>query len=251
MLLSLSETTVDRRAGLLNVIDVIVAPRSAFERLRIVPTWGWAFLVATLLGIAGSLLIQPAVLHGIDKSLPAQLAANPQIAKLPADQQAKAIERGISVTKVIVRAAWVFVPIGLLLVGVVQALALTIANATSRGDGNFGKFFAMSQTIAVIGTGLSSLILALIVVIKGADNFDSQSAVIATVPSLALLAPGVKGALAGFLGALNIFNVWATALLAIGATIVGKVKPAAAWAAAIVILLCTAAFMAYGAAQQG
>jgi hypothetical protein len=251
MLLSLSETTVDRRGGLLNVIDVIVAPKTAFERLRVVPTWGWAFLVATLLGIAGSLLIQPAVLHAIDKSLPAQLAATPQIAKLPADRQAEAIAQALAFTKVVLRFQWLFVPIALLLAGVVQALALTIASAASHGDGSFGKFFALSETVTVVGSGLASFILALIVVIKGTDSFDSQNAVIGSIPSLALLVPGVKGALAGFLGALNIFSLWATALLAIGATIVGKVKASAAWTAAIVLLLLTAAFMAYGGAQQG
>jgi hypothetical protein len=249
--LSLSETTVDRRSGLLNVIDVIIAPKAAFSRLRVVPTWGWAFLVATLLGIASSLVIEPATLHALDKSLPAQLAANPNIAKLPQAQQAQAIDRTIGAMKTMIRFQWIFVPIALLLVGLFQALALTIANAASRGEGTFGKFFALSETVMVVGSGLASLILALIVVIKGVDSFDSQNAVIASLPSLALLVPGVKGAAAGFLLALNVFNLWATALLAIGATIVGKVKPAASWAAAIAMLLCTAVFMAYGSAQQG
>jgi hypothetical protein len=249
--LSLSETTVDRRSGLLNVIDVIVAPKAAFERVRIVPTWGWAFLVTSLLGIAGTLVIEPALLHAMDKSLPAQLAASPQIAKMPADQQAAAIGRAIGVSKTLAQFTWVFVPISLLLIGVVQALAMTIANAATRGDGSFGKYFALSETIMVVGTGLSSLVLALIVTIKGSGAFDSPTAIQSTVPSLALLAPGLKGALGAFLGALNVFYLWATALLAIGMTIVGRVKAAAAWSTAIVLLLLTAAFAAYGAVARG
>lgn len=249
--MSLSETTVDARSGLLNVIDVIVAPKTAFERIRIVPSWGWAFLVASLLGIAGSLVIEPALLHAMDKSLPAQLAASPEIAKLPADQQTAAIERALAVSKTIARISWIFVPVTLLLIGVVQALAMTIANAAAHGDGSFGKYFALSETITVVGTGLSSLVLAAIVAIKGSGAFDSTTAIQSSVPSLALLVPGLKGAAAGFLGALNVFYLWATALLAIGMTVVGRIKAGAAWSTAIVLLILTAAFAAYGAAQQG
>jgi hypothetical protein len=241
MLLSLSETTVDRRSGLLNVIDVIVAPKAAFSRLRIVPTWGWAYLVAVLLGIASALMIEPATLHAVDKSLPAQLAANPAITKLPSAQQAAAIERTLAMTHTMVQFQWILIPIALLVAGLVQALVLMIASAASRGDGTFGKFFALSQTVMVVGSGLSSLVLGLIVVLKVPDSF----------PSLALLAPGVKGAAGGFLAGLSVFNLWTTALLALGATIVGKVKPAAAWTAAIVMLLFTAVFMAFSSAQQG
>lgn len=247
--MSLSETTVDRRSGLLNVIDVIVAPRAAFERVRIVPTWGWAFLVTSLLGIAGSLVIEPALLHAMDKSLPAQLALNPQIAKMPADQQAAAIARAIAFSKLVAQFSWIFVPISLLLIGAVQALAMTIANAASRGDGSFGKYFALSVTIMIVGTGLSSLVLALIVAIKGPSAFESPNAIQSAIPSLGLLAPGLRGALGAFLGALNVFYLWATALLAIGMTVVGRVKAGAAWSTAIVLLLFTAAFAAYGAAR--
>ena len=82
--MSTSPDTVGARPGLSNIVDIIVSPNAAFDRLRAVPTWGWAFLVATLLGIAGAIVIGPAVAHALDASMPAQLAANPQIAKLSA-----------------------------------------------------------------------------------------------------------------------------------------------------------------------
>ena len=249
--MSLSESTVDRRSGLLNVIDVIVAPKAAFERVRIVPTWGWAFLVTSLLGIAGTLVIEPALLHAMDKSLPAQLAANPQIAKMPADQQAAAIAKALAFSKLVAQFSWIFVPVSLLFIGVVQALAMTIANAAGGGDGSFVKYFALSETIMIVGTGLSSLVLALIVAIKGSAAFDSPNAIQSAIPSLGLLVPGLKGALGGFLGALNVFYLWATALLAIGMMVVGRIKAGTAWSTAVVLLLLTAAFAAYGAAPQG
>ncbi len=247
----MSEVTVDRRSGLLNVVDVVVAPQAAFARLRVVPTWGWAFLAATLLGIAGSLLSQPAMLHAIATGMPAQLAASPAIARLPAAQQATVIRQQIAVFGFLARYGWVFTPVYVLLVGLVQALVMLIANAVGKGDGSFRKYFALSQTVAVVGLGLGSLITALIVLLRGAGSFGDMRAIQSAVPSLALLAPGAHGAPLGFLQALSVFNLWAAVLLALGMTTVGRLPRPVAWTAAGLMLLVTAVFGAYGAAQQG
>jgi hypothetical protein len=249
--LSTSQPPVERRSGLANVVDIIIAPNAAFERIRQVPVWGWAFLVAALLGVAGSLLVGPAIVHAMETSLPAQLAANDAISKLPPDQQQKQIALMVGVSKGIARFSWAFIPPGLLLVGLIQALLMLIANAATRGDGTFKKFYALSITVSVVGSGLSSLVLGLIVMLRGASSFETTSAVAGALPSLALLAPGAKGALAGLLGAINVFALWSTALIALGMNRVGRIPGGAAWATAIIMLLLTACFAAYGAKTNG
>jgi hypothetical protein len=239
------------RGGLANVVDIIIAPNAAFERIRQVPAWGWAFLVAALLGVAGALLVGPAVLHAMETSLPAQFAANDAIAKLPPDQQQKQIAMMMSVSRVVAKFSWAFIPPAILLIGLVQALIMLIANAAGHGDGTFKKFYALSITVSVVGSGLGSLVLGLIVMLRGASSFESQSAVTSALPSLALLMPGAKGALAGFLGSLNIFVLWATALLAFGMQRVGRIPGGVAWATAILMLLLTACLAAYGAKTNG
>jgi hypothetical protein len=246
-----SEATVEPRSGLLNVVDVVIAPSTAFARLRVVPTWGWAFLVATLLAIAGSLLTQPAVMHAIATGMPAQLAASPAIARLPAAQQAHVVQQQLAIFRFIAQFGWLFMPVWILLAGVVQALVMTVANAVAKGDGSFGKYFALSVTVAVVGLGFASLVTALIVMLRGTGSFDDMKAIQSAVPSLALLAPGAHGALRGFLEALSAFNLWATALLALGMTIVGRIPRTAAWTTAVLMLLVTALAAAYGASQQG
>lgn len=247
----MSEATVEPRSGLLNVVDVVIAPSTAFARLRVVPTWGWAFLVATLLAIAGSLLTQPAVMHAIATGMPAQLAASPAIARLPAAQQAHVVQQQLAIFRFIAQFGWLFMPVWILLAGVVQALVMTVANAVAKGDGSFGKYFALSVTVAVVGLGFASLVTALIVMLRGTGSFDDMKAIQSAVPSLALLAPGAHGALRGFLEALSAFNLWATALLALGMTIVGRIPRTAAWTTAVLMLLVTALAAAYGASQQG
>ena len=245
--MSTSPPPVERRSGLANVVDIIIAPNAAFDRIRQVPVWGWAFLVAALLGVAGTLLVGPAVLHAMETSMPAQFAASDTIAKLPPDQQQKQIATMMSITKGFARFSWVFIPPGILIVGLVQALIMLIANAATRGDGTFKKFYALSITVSVVGTGLGSIVLGAIIALRGASSFETMSAVQGALPSLALLAPGAKGSLGGFLGALNVFVLWATALIALGMNRVGRIPRGPAWATAIIMLLLTACFAAYGA----
>jgi MFS family permease len=245
--LSTSTTQPARRGGLSNVVDIIVAPSAAFGRLREVPTWGWAFLVGAVLGIAGTVMAIPAVMHALDLTLPAQLAADPSTAKLPPDQQQKQIAMVMSISKTVGKFFWVFAPVGLLIVGLVQALGMTIANAVAHGDGGFKKYFALSLNVAIVGFGLNSLVVGIIVLVRGPDSFETPTAIQAVIPSLAMLVPGAHGALAGFLGAFNVFYLWATALLALGMTVVGRLSRSAAWTTAIVLLVLGAGYLAYGA----
>jgi hypothetical protein len=249
--LSTSDIPLGSRPGLSNAVDIVVAPNAAFSRLRQVPTWGWAFLIACVLGMIGSLMIEPALLHAMETSMPAKLAANPQIAKLPADQQQSMIATQMKVSHVFLQLLPLFVPVALLVGGLVQAVVMTLANAIGRGDGSFAKYFALSITVAIVGYALAALVLGPIVMLRGASSFEQQSAVTQALPNLALLAPGAHGFIGGFLGAITVFYLWATVLLALGMQRVGRIGPGVAWTAAILMLLLTAAFAGWGAAVNG
>jgi len=240
-----------RGNSLSNAVDIIIAPQAAFDRIREVPAWGWVFLVACVLGIIGAFLSGPATMHALQTTLPAQLAANEQIAKLPPEQQQKAIANAVAISTMIGHFSFLFIPIVVLVGGLVQGLVLTVANAISHGDGSFKKYFALSITVSIVGIGLSSIALGIIVLLRGADSFESTIAVQSALPSLALLAPGAKGAIAGFLGSINVFYLWATALLALGMIRVGRIAPPLAWSTAAVLLLLTAGLAAFGAARNG
>src|ERR1035437_8302080 len=101
---------------------------------------------------------------------------------------------------------WAFAPVGLLIVGLVQALGMTIANAVAHGDGGFKKYFALSLNVAIVGFGLNSLVVGIIVLVRGPDSFETPTAIQAVIPSLAMLVPGAHGGLARFLGAFNVFT---------------------------------------------
>lgn len=239
-----------RRNGLATVTDIIISPSTAFQNLREAPTWGWAFLIATVLGIIGFFLAAPVTQHVMEATMPAQLAANPQIAALPPERQQAAIAQGLAIAKIATRFSFIAIPIVILVGGCVQGLIMLIGNAIGHGDGSFKKYFALSVNVSVIGIGLGALINGIIVLLRGPDAFSSTTAIQSALPSLALIAPGAKGALAGFLGAISVFSIWSIALLALGMTGVGRIPRGVAWTLAIVMLLLTACFGAWGGAQS-
>jgi hypothetical protein len=241
--LSTSETPIGPRPGLSNVADIIIAPNAAFARIRLVPTWGWALLAASVIGIIGFLLAMPASLHALQVSGPALYATNPAVTQLPADKQPAMIERMISIGRIVVEIQSFLVPIFILLGGLFSALIMTIANAISRGDGNFKRFFALAITVSVVGA-IGLLLNGLIATVRGAAAYETMQSVQSSLPSLALLAPGAGSKLATFLGVLNVTALWSTALTALGMIAVGRVKPAIAWSAAILMLLAGASFAA-------
>ena len=249
--MSVSEVTVDRRGGLQNVVDIVVAPDAAFRRLREVPTWFWAFAVATVLGIVGSVLTIPALQHAVNTGLSAELASSPTVAQLPPDRQAAVVHQQLAFFRVFVQVAWILIPFAVLLIGLGQALVLLIGDKIAHGSGSFGRYFALSETVAVVGLGLSSIVVALIVFLRGADSFQDFRSVQSVMPSAAMLVPGANGALRGFLAVLQPFNLWAAALLAIGMSTIGNVSRRAAWTTVIVMLVLNGLWTAFTASRQG
>lgn len=243
-----TSTPAAPRNGLLNVADVIVAPATAFERLRVVPTWGWAFLVAALLGVAGLLLMMPAQMHAFDQYGPALYASQDAVKKLPADKQQEMIAKMMSFGKMGLQFSWIFAPIIFLIGALLQTVIMLIGNAIGKGDGTFKRLWAVAVNVSIIG-GIGLLLTGLIALVRGPAAFDTPSAVQFALPSLALLAPGAPVKLGAFLGTISITSLWSTYLIATGMGIVARVPRAVAWITAVVGLLlaaCLAAAFAQG-----
>lgn len=229
--------------GLQTLADVILAPKSAFERLRIQPTWGWAFIVAIVLGTLGAYLVMPAIVHATQATWPAMMAQNPRTAALsPAEQQ-----RALQITLGVMHVAWVayviFIPFAIL----VYAVIMLIFRAIGSGSGSFGSLWAVSCNIAVVSAGIASLVLGIIVRIRGADSFNSQAAVSSAVPSLALLAPGAGVKLFAFLSGMNVFSIWAAILIYMAMRITARVSAVPAVLTALIAILIPALAAMWGA----
>lgn len=222
--------------GLKTVLDTIVAPKEAFESMRIVPTWGWALAIAIVLAAVGSYLIVPAVQHAIASDWPAMTAANPRIATMTPEQQ----QAALGMSQKIAAFSWIFVIIVIPIYCLIESVIMLIFDKLGGGDGSFAKYFAASCNIAVPVAGIGGLVNSLIVIMRGPASFNTSQSVQSAIPSLAMLAPAATGKLAAFLATITPFTIWATALSIAALLIVGRVRTLQAWLGGIVLFLIPA-----------
>jgi hypothetical protein len=223
--MAIDSTETPKANGLKTAIDIVIAPKEAFEALRLSPTWGWAFLITVVLAIVAYFVMMPASLHGIA----GDFAKNPQVAQMSADQQQKMVD----ITKVWYPIGAAFLPVIVLFFSLIEALIMLVFNALGRGSGTFKTLWASSVNIGVI-YGISQIVGMAVVLLRGADSFASAGDVQRSVPSLALLAPAGAGIkLVAFLATITPFSIWSIVLVMMTMTIVARVPKVQAWLAAI------------------
>jgi len=225
------------------LIDVIVAPVAAFERLRTAPTWGLAFIIATVAYTIALYLMMPATIHAIQASWPAMVAQNPRLAAAsPAEQQ-----QGLAITVAVLHWAWLAGLIGTPVAILITSVIMLIFNAIGRGSASFAMLWAASANIAVPTVAIGGIVVAVIVLLRGADSFTTSTSIAAASPSLAWLVPTANVKLQAFLSALNVFEIWGGILLYLAMRTTAKVGAGPAIAVALILPLGTALFSAAGA----
>lgn len=225
--MALDSSQIPKANGLNTVLDTIISPKEAFERLAVSPTWGWALIVSLALPIAAYFVMIPAIQHGMLGDFAKQAATNPQIAQMTPEQRAK-IAGYVPFFVVIT-------PIAIFFFVFLQTLVMTIVNAVAKGQADFGKLWAASMNICVV-YGLGQIVAAVVVMLRGADSFNSAAEVQRAIPSLALLAPGVTDPhLLAFLASVNPFVIWSVILVSMAMRYTAKVSSGAAWSTAIIV----------------
>ncbi len=217
--------------GLKTVVDTVVAPKEAFESIRVAPTWGWALLIALVLVLVSSYFTTAAGIHAVTTDWPNTVAKTPALAGETAEQQ----QAGLAFAQKIASFVWMFTPIFVIIAVLIGTIVMVIFNAIGRGDGTFGKYWAAQCNIAVIA-GLGALVLAVIVLIRGPDSFNTTQSVQEAMPNLGALIPGT-GKLHAFLSVFTPFSIWAMGLGIAALSIVGRVPRVPAWLGGILTLV--------------
>jgi hypothetical protein len=223
--MAIDSTSTPKANGLKTAIDIVIAPKEAFESLRVSPTWGWAFIITIVLTIVAYFVMMPASLHG----MAGDFAKNPQMQQMTAEQMQKITDA----TKTFYPIGAVILPIVLLFFSLVEAAIMLLFNALGRGSGTFKTLWACAVNIGII-YGLSQIVGMAVVLLRGVDSFATQGDVLRAVPSLALAAPAGTGIkLVAFLATITPFAIWEIVLMAMAMTVVARVPKLQAWLAAI------------------
>jgi hypothetical protein len=230
-----------RGNGLMTAWDTIVAPKAAFESIRVAPTWVFALATAMVVSGTSEYLITPALLHGFAGTFTHTLATDPHLATLTPEQQQQMLASG---EKMLGR-SWIYGLAGVPLSSLLAAVTLLIFDKIGSGVGTFAKYWAAACNIAV-PFAIGSAVKAIIVLLRGADSFATAQDMQRVIPSLALLAPGTSAKLAILLSAITPFALWGFGLNVLTLRVIGNARPIAAWIAAIVLLLLPAVFLSLG-----
>ncbi len=225
----IADIAASKRNGLAVLWDVLVAPSAAFAELRIVPHWGWAFLSTCVLGMIGGFLQMQAGEHISTYAF----AHEPQMASLTPEQ----LENTKKMTLAVQHFAWVFFAIQAMIGVLLCAGILLVANAIGRGNASFAKLFALSANVGILNFGIGTLLRGIIAQSRGAENFQTTIDLLNVVPNLAWLAPGAAPKVVAFLASFNVFQIWSTALIALGLRSIANLRAAIAWTTPIVIAL--------------
>lgn len=237
------DSQAPRANALKTVLDTMIAPKEAFESIRIVPTWGLALAIAIVLSAIGSYLMVPAFQHAFAASWPEMVAKSPRLAQLTPQQQ----QLQLVVTQKFFGFSWVVIFFAVPILVLINAVVMLVFDKLGKGSGSFAQYFAAASNIAV-PAALGSVIAAIIVLIRGVDSFNSVSAVQNAVPTLALLAPlGAAPKLVAFLSVFTPFSLWAMVLVAVAMLTIGRTPKLQAWLAAVLLIVVPAFIATLGA----
>ncbi|MEO7203063.1 MAG: YIP1 family protein [Candidatus Tumulicola sp.] len=226
--------------GLKTALDIVVAPRDALERLRVHATWGWAILIVMVVYALASWAMAPALVHATQVDWPNVVAKTPSIAAEPiAQQQAK-----LDLTLKIVGFSWVITPIIVLFGVFLQALIMTICNMAGRGTAPFRRLWAVAVNIGIPLIALNGVVVAIIVLVRGSQSFNSAVELQTVMPSLGYLVPMSSLKLHTFLTFFNPFTLWGTGLIIAAMAIVAGVSRLWAWLTGLIWLLINAGLVA-------
>ena len=237
--------------GLKTAFDIAVAPKEAFESLRLGPTWGWACLIALVLLVGGYALQRPAQLHAAVGTLQHMMATNPLFSSMTDAQKQQAMENAVHPSPAQTAFGVIGVIVSLFFAVLVNSVVMLVANIAGHGNADFRRLWAGSMNIAVPTFGLNYVVLGIICLVLGADHFQNSGDLFRALPGVATILPNVRGPLGGFLMGINVFTLWGFALNVTMMRVLAGARGAAGWIAALVVLLGGASIIAGSSGLYG
>ncbi len=202
------------------VVDTFVAPSKTFTDIRRNASWWVPWLLMSIFGLGMVFAVDKKL--GMDTAYQNQLRLSPKqmdkIDQMPADQKAKTIEFGTTITRYF---AYGSPLLTIIFVGVMAAVLMATFNFGFGAEVKFPQAMAISM-YAFLPTILKSLIATAVVAAGGAEGFTFQNPVASNLSGL--VDPNSSHFLYSLLTSLDAFNIWVLILTGIGYSCVTRVK---------------------------
>jgi len=202
------------------VVDTFIAPSKTFSDIRRNANWIVPWLLMSVFGLALVFVVDKKL--SMETTYENQLRLSPKqmdkIDQMPADQKAKAMQLGASITGYFAYASPVLT---IIFVGVVAAVLMATFNFGFGAEVKFKQAMAISM-YAFLPSIIKSLIATAVVGAGAAEGFTFQNPVASNLGGL--VDPNSSHFLYSVLSSIDAFNIWILILTGIGYSCVTKVK---------------------------
>ena len=154
--------------GLVSYSSVLVRPRVAFERLKNLPTWGWAAAIGLLLTLGAFLVPEPAQLHVLAAS------ESHRIAALPPGERVRAQMAHLQIAGSLKSLFILGALIGPWITWFLMALFFFVTAAISRGRASFGMAWVVALNCYVV-YGVAGMVNATLLATRDPNLVNSAS----------------------------------------------------------------------------
>jgi len=220
-------------AGLTSLVETIVAPASAFDRLAEKQTWGWAFIASSLLTAVATLASGPVQRHVT------HLLFEQQIAAAPNAQQASAMAAAAAFSARFAQIGWLFSPLGVLFVVSIATVILLLCSALLGGKATFKQLWCASMNVSIV-FAIGSLVGSILLALRGPDAFTGVMDIYRNSISLAAVIPTTNLKVLTLLAAFTPFTLWTLWLNSMLMQRIARLAAPMAWSAALAVLLVPA-----------
>lgn len=202
------------------VVDTFVAPSKTFTDIRRNANWVVPWLLMSIFGLAMVFVVDKKVT--METAYENQMRLSPKqmekIDAMPADQKAKAMQLGATITRY---AAYTSPVLTIIFIGIMAAVLMATFNFGLGAEVKFMQAMAVSM-YAFLPTILKSLIAIGVISAGAGESFTFDNPVSSNLGGL------VDGASSHFLytilSSLDVFSIWTLVLTGIGYSCITRVK---------------------------
>jgi hypothetical protein len=202
------------------VVDTFIAPSKTFTDIRGNASWWVPWLLMSIFGLAMVFTVDKKL--GMDTAYENQLRLSPKqmdkIDQMPADQKAKTMQIGATITRYF---AYGSPLLTIIFVGIIAGVLMATFNFGLGAEVKFKQAMAISM-YAFLPTILKSLIAIGVLAMGAGEGFTFQNPVASNLGGL--VDPTSSHFLYGVLAAIDAFNIWILVLTGIGYSFVTRVK---------------------------
>jgi hypothetical protein len=202
------------------LVDTFVAPSKTFTDIRHNASWWVPWLLMSVFGLAMVFTVDKKL--GLDTAYENQLRQSPKqmdkIDQMSADQKAKAIQIGTTITKYF---AYGSPLLTVIFVGIIAAVLMATFKFGLGADVKFSQSLAISM-YAFLPSIIKSLIAIAVIAAGGAEGFTFQNPVASNLGGL--VDANSSHFLYSILSSIDIFNIWILVLTGIGYSCITRVK---------------------------